>query len=135
MIDAISGHGTARLASYIHLHPAIAIVPGGGPQFQLPDGRRVFVRAVNARVRCVRGEESPRLQGWYSEQFGTRSANSVIELTAEAPLPYVFGYLITEEPDASVMLAATGDDVIAEVNVGSEKRRLVWSVQKGTVST
>jgi len=99
VIDELTGEGRTKAASHIHLHPDIVPVSEDGANWCLSGlPFPLWIHSFGATESFVpRGQVSPFIQGWYSEDFGIRVPNSVVTLFKEAPLPFVFGYAITFE--------------------------------------
>jgi uncharacterized heparinase superfamily protein len=84
--DRVSGRGTHRVESRIHLHPEVACVLDGSQAKLTRNG-----------VTCALSTDGgpPRLEdGWYCPEFGVRQRNRVLVLGGPAALPATLRYRI-----------------------------------------
>lgn len=87
--DRVSGPGSHRVDSWIHLHPDLtAEVTGGSVVVSDPLG------AVVAAIEPLDGAALSLEPGQYFPYFGTKLVNQVVRLTAIGALPLDLGYRI-----------------------------------------
>ena len=99
VVDELKGNGVTRAESHVHLHPHIMPEKSGEWSWRLNGSPSpLWVHAFGATGSFVtRGQTTPFIQGWYSEQFGIRVPNSVITLQYDGALPFLLGYAIATE--------------------------------------
>jgi hypothetical protein len=56
--------------------------------------RLVPIGALNWSVGLVSGQEQPTIQGWYSEEYGTKVPNSTVVYTTTIDKPTTFAWLL-----------------------------------------
>ena len=50
-------------------------------------------------VQLIKGQETPLIQGWYSERYNEKVPNSVAVYTAQPEISHTFAWLMTVDPD------------------------------------
>ncbi len=87
--DVITGSGTHRLESRLHLHPACR-VQREGESFVVRRGGEVV-----ARIACAGSTSTELREGVYSPEFGLfHPCPLIVATVAEAPLPHATGWII-----------------------------------------
>jgi len=126
VIDQLLGKKPVEASSYIHLAPDVIPGPTEDGNWKLRrSGTEVFLSTWESiPIHTVYGQEQPRKQGRYSDEFGIVKANTVLELqtTQSGLLP--FGYVISrKQPDS---LSAILDDrgITVEISVENHGYRL-----------
>lgn len=117
------GEGRFRADSHVHLHPKIDPEQVDSCQWRLNGlGFPLWIRGFgHGEVRITRGQIEPCIQGWYSTDFGGRVPNSVLSFHRESTLPFLFGYVISEEEHLIVDCNVNGTDE-REVSIEAGKR-------------
>jgi len=85
--DEVTGRGSHRVESRLHLHPAVTVTPDGDALRLGRDGVEVVLTAKGAAFR----EEPSR----YSPRFGVAEPNRCLVLAHDGPLPVRFAYTLT----------------------------------------
>ena len=87
--DRVTGSGTHRAESFIHLHPDLmAVLDGSSVMVTRHDGEPV------ARIDVLAADQVDVGTSWHCPEFGKRLANAVITLTCEGPLPVTVAYAV-----------------------------------------
>ena len=86
--DSVTGDGTHRVESFIHLHPGVEVLQR--------DARRLVTR-VGGTEMTIAADEGSRFEvdeGVYSPEFGIRQAATRLAIDVTGPLPVTTGYRI-----------------------------------------
>jgi uncharacterized heparinase superfamily protein len=94
-----------RVDSHVHFHPKIEPERVDSSQWRLQGlDFPLWIRGFGQKgINVVRGRTEPHIQGWYSEDYGERVANSVLSFYGESTLPFLMGYAISREEHAKVI--------------------------------
>lgn len=99
VMDEISGKGSHRIESFIHLMPnALCEIGVTSAEVILGSARVAFHpycsdNCTSSKMSCVRGQTNP-IQGWYASEFGKREPNNVLTFSLETSVPSKVGYLV-----------------------------------------
>jgi uncharacterized heparinase superfamily protein len=117
VVDELSGSGNTHAANHIHFHPALSLREEAPALWRVSaDNLSVWIGAFgHERTYFARGQTTPRRQGWYSEQFGKVTANTVLSLEWDSQLPVCFGYAVFKRAAGALELAAAADKRIVSV--------------------
>jgi uncharacterized heparinase superfamily protein len=85
--DRVSGRGTHRMASYVHLHPNVEVERIDGTTIAMSVASELCV------FNSIRTPVSIET-GWYCPKFGSRQANSVLVMEQSGQLPIELGYTL-----------------------------------------
>jgi uncharacterized heparinase superfamily protein len=100
-VDTLSGKGSHKVESFIHLHPAIRLLPCTEMQITSPDmmvPRWVFEFEGLRYLFMVLGDGIiTQTQAWYSPGFAIRLSQSVIHWTLEGEVPARMLYAVVPE--------------------------------------
>ncbi len=86
--DTVSGRGSHRVESFIHLHPDVEVAVTGDREYSLTLG------GTQLRLRIESPVTLRQESGWYCPEFGIRHPNTVVVLEAEGHLPIEIRYII-----------------------------------------
>jgi hypothetical protein len=105
VVDCVTGTGSARVRSFIHLSPELRVLRRGAATFLLT--------GVDLAVSVsVEGADSVDVEeGWVSPEFGVRVVAPVIVASASAELPAEIGYsfgLVRSGDEAQRLFSGTG---------------------------
>jgi hypothetical protein len=95
ILDHIQGEGLHTAESFLHFHPDVALTKLSNGRIQ--SARKGQVLTVfgmgfdDVVIAC--GQVEPP-QGWFSSQFGSKSARSTICWTRSARAPFAFGHIL-----------------------------------------
>lgn len=92
--DVVHGCGRHLIESRVHLHPAVDVEEAQGDLFLTCEGMHCSVRSLAGVLPEVR-------PGFYSPEFGTRRATSVLVFRAEGYLPKRLAYRLAYSLDDS----------------------------------
>ena len=99
MLDEVSGEGRHSIDTLVHLAPNADCRIGESYVDVSLDPVKLRLHPYRhpaspvSTVSCIRGAENP-IQGWYAQEFGMRTPNSVLIFSSDAALPTRLGYLI-----------------------------------------
>jgi len=100
-VDTLSGKGSHKVESFIHLHPAIRVLPCTEVQISSPDmmvPRWVLEFDKLRYLFMVLGDGTiTQTQAWYSPGFAIRLSQSVIHWTLEGKIPARMLYAVVPE--------------------------------------
>jgi uncharacterized heparinase superfamily protein len=100
-VDTLSGQGRHKVESFIHLHPAIRLLPCTETQISSPEvmvPRWVFEFEGLRYLLMVLGDGTmTQTQAWYSPGFAIRHSQSVIHWTLEGEVPARMLYAVVPE--------------------------------------
>jgi uncharacterized heparinase superfamily protein len=100
-VDTLSGQGRHKVESFIHLHPAIRLLPCTKTQISSPEvmvPRWVFEFEGLRYLLMVLGDGTmTQTQAWYSPGFAIRLSQSVIHWTLEGEVPARMVYAVVPE--------------------------------------
>ncbi len=90
VVDEVRGTAAARVASHIHFHPSLDPQVGPGSRWNIGvESNTLWLHHSDGMtVSRARGAEQPREQGWYSERFGRKEANTVLTFCGQGPQPF-----------------------------------------------
>jgi len=98
IFDELSGTGEHTVDEYIHFHPKIELSIGD-VIVSYKNERRLLdiIPFGQPEVKIIQGELEA-IQGWYSEEFGLKEPNPVLQFRHEASLPLCIGYALFPMP-------------------------------------
>ena len=79
-----------------------------------------------------RGQLSPHIQGWFSEEFGLRIPNTVLSFERAGALPFVFGYVFTLDETLEIRQASAGPNE-PEIQLGNRNRRFLLRITSNDI--
>lgn len=116
IVDRALGSGTHRLASRLHLDPAVSASLVGEGRVEIRfGGRRLQLRPL------ARGSVAIT-SAWHCPEFGLRQESSVIAWTADRLLPTCCGWHVAWQPDeaiASLVESAPGQVALRWTDAGA----------------
>ena len=127
-VDEISGRGSVKTASYIHLHPKLSFVRVDSASWKVQECPfPLWLTAFgNKDASIARGQKHPDRQGWYSERFGELRKNNVLCLLNEDGMPFSQGYVIStsQAPAKLEVTSVSGRNMEIMVSVDHRNFRL-----------
>lgn len=104
VLDRVSNAGLHRVTNHVHFHPDLDPREDGLRWKIIVGTTSLWLHPLGApAVHRFRGEQAPRLQGWYSDRFGARAANTVLALVPESRTPLTTGYALSPHRDLDVV--------------------------------
>jgi len=94
VLDRVLGTGAPLISSYLHFHPDVTLGETGVGQWRLnAHGIQCRLHQIGDGAASMAMSSGPLWpQGWYSERFGYKVANSVMRFQSKAVLPHLCGY-------------------------------------------
>jgi uncharacterized heparinase superfamily protein len=100
-VDSLSGKGRHKVESFIHLHPAIRLLPCAEKQISSPEvmvPRWAFeFEGLRYLLMVLSDGKMTQTQGWYSPGFAIRLSQPVIHWTLEGEVPVRMLYAVVPE--------------------------------------
>jgi uncharacterized heparinase superfamily protein len=119
-VDTLSGKGTHKIESFIHLHPTIQLLPCVGTQTSSPEmmvPRWVFgFNGVRYLFLVLGNGTMTPTVAWYSPGFAIRLPQFVIHWTWEGMLPETMVYAVVPEGTPPIRVTRTADHRGIELN-------------------
>jgi uncharacterized heparinase superfamily protein len=119
-VDTLSGNGRHKVESFIHLHPAIRLLPCGEAQVSSSDvmvPRWVLeFERLRYLVMVLGDGKLSQTQAWYSPGFAIRLSQSVIHWTLEGKVPARMLYAVVREGTPPVRVGQLTDRRGIELN-------------------
>lgn len=133
VLDRVTGAGIFPLVSYLHFHPALEPREESQGLWTIDvHGSPLWLhRLGKGDVALVCGREQPFPQGWYSERFGEKKPNRVLNFRHDAALPHVSGYAFSSHDDFACTIERQGIDV--HMNVKFAGSSCSYRVSEGSV--
>ena len=82
--------------------------------------RIVPLGQINWEPQITKGQESPFIQGWYSEHYGTKEASPTVIFSTNIPRSAIFGWLmmpaVGEPSSPDIRFQLQGNNVVITVN-------------------
>ncbi|HEX7050661.1 MAG TPA: alginate lyase family protein [Longimicrobiales bacterium] len=94
--DRVEGAHGARIASFVHLHPAFRVERAGDAFVAVSSDLTVRIETFGVDDVAIRVGEREPAQGWYCPEFGVAIPAPVLELVVAANDERMFGYVIRE---------------------------------------
>lgn len=120
VLDKVSTDRPRKVEALWHWHPDNEVTAGQGGQVRTLNERgNLLIRPlgdIGWNVQQVKGQESPVIQGWYSETYNNVAPNMTSIYTAEIPGDRVFGWLLypyeTQIPAVNARIISLENDVV-----------------------
>jgi hypothetical protein len=99
VIDHLRGKGRHRITPLWHFHPDCTVALRGDAVETTDAGKgNLHVRPLGTlrwKVKLVKGQEKPALQGWYSERYGSARPATCAVYEAAMNGSVTFGWVMT----------------------------------------
>jgi hypothetical protein len=100
-VDSLSGKGRHKVESFIHLHPAIRLLPCAEKQMSSPEVMvprwALEFEGLRYLLMVLGDGKMTQTQAWYSSGFAIRLSQSVIHWTLEGEVPARMLYAVVPE--------------------------------------
>lgn len=105
--DTLEGSGAHAVEFFFHFAPGVALTlaEGGAMATKGPERFLLIAEAPGAALRVVEGSEPP-IQGWFSEDYGQRTAAPVFAAEMKTRLPARALWLLWPSPAGEVRVSA-----------------------------
>lgn len=132
IVDDLQGDGRTTVASHVHLHPTLTLEVKDEAHWRIQGcSSPLWLTAFGHQDSAItQGQLDARRQGWYSERFGQRQANTVLTLYQDSSLPICYGYLISRHAATAVQIIPASAEL--KIIVTTEQHEQVLHLSRHT---